>query len=47
MGVMRNVYQILIRKPDGRRPFGKLRHRWKDNIKADLNIYSAKVIVTI
>jgi hypothetical protein len=46
MGVKRNVYQNLIRKPDGRRPFGRLRH-WEVNMKADLNIYSAEVIDAI
>jgi len=30
---MRNVYKILIRKPKGKRPLGRLRHRWEDNIK--------------
>jgi hypothetical protein len=32
---MRNAYKILVRNPDGKRPFGGLRCRWKDNIKMD------------
>jgi hypothetical protein len=34
---MRNVYQILVRKPERRRPLGRPRRRWKDNIKMDNN----------
>jgi hypothetical protein len=33
---MRNVYYILFGKPEGRRPFGRPRHRWEDNIKMGL-----------
>jgi hypothetical protein len=33
---MRNVYKILIRKPKGKRPLGRPRHKWKDNIRMDL-----------
>jgi hypothetical protein len=36
MGEMRNVYGILVEKPDGRRPLGRPRCRWVDNIKMDL-----------
>ena len=32
----RGVYRILVGKPEGRRPLGRLRHRWDDNIKMDL-----------
>jgi hypothetical protein len=28
--------QVLVQIPDGNRPLGKPRHRWKDNIKMDL-----------
>jgi hypothetical protein len=31
-----NVHYILARKPEGRRPVGRGRYRWKDNIKVDL-----------
>jgi hypothetical protein len=33
---MRNVYKILFRKPDGKGPHGRLRYRWKDNVRMDL-----------
>jgi hypothetical protein len=35
-GEMRNVYKILVRKSEGKRPFGRPKHRWKDNIRMDL-----------
>jgi hypothetical protein len=33
MGEMRNAYNILVRKPEGRRPLGRPRRRWEGNIK--------------
>jgi hypothetical protein len=30
------AYGILVGKPEGRRPLGRPRHRWKNNIKMDL-----------
>jgi hypothetical protein len=32
----RNVYRILVGKPEGKRPLGRPRRRWMDNIKMDL-----------
>jgi hypothetical protein len=32
----RNAYRILVGKPEGKRPLGRPRHRWMDNIKMDL-----------
>jgi hypothetical protein len=32
----RNAYRILMGKPDGKRPLGRLKHRWVDNIKMNL-----------
>ena len=32
----RNSYRVLMGKPEGKRPFGKIRRRWEDNIKMDL-----------
>jgi hypothetical protein len=32
----RGMYRILVGKPDGRRPLGRPRRRWDDNIKMDL-----------
>jgi hypothetical protein len=33
---MRYMYRLLVRKPEGKRPLGRPRHRWIDNIKMDL-----------
>jgi hypothetical protein len=35
MGEKRNAYRILVVKPQGRRPLGRPRRRWVDNIKLD------------
>jgi hypothetical protein len=32
---MRNAYKILVGKPEGKRLFGRLWHRWEDNIRMD------------
>jgi hypothetical protein len=32
----RNAYRILVGMPEGKRPLGRLRHRWVDNITMDL-----------
>jgi len=36
MGEGRGVYRVLVGKPEGKRPLGRPRHRWEDNIKMDL-----------
>jgi hypothetical protein len=36
MGEGRGIYRILVGRPKGRRPQGRPRCRWEDNIKADL-----------
>jgi hypothetical protein len=36
MGEGRGVYRVLVRRPRGKRPLGRPRHRWEDNIKMDL-----------
>jgi hypothetical protein len=36
MRVKRDVYRILVGKPEGKRPIGRRRRRWEDNIKIDL-----------
>jgi hypothetical protein len=33
---MRNAYRILVGNPEGKRPLGRPRRRWVDNIKMDL-----------
>jgi hypothetical protein len=35
MGEKMNAYRTLVRKPEGKRPLGKTRHRWMDNINMD------------
>ena len=36
MGEERRVYRVLVGKPEGRRPLGRPRRRWVDNIRMDL-----------
>jgi hypothetical protein len=36
MGEKRNVYRLLVGKPEGKRPLRRSRHRWTDNIMMDL-----------
>jgi hypothetical protein len=36
MGERRGVYRVLVEKPEGKKPIGRTRRRWKDNIKMDL-----------
>jgi hypothetical protein len=33
---MRNAYNILVGKPEGKNQLGRPRHKWEDNIKMDL-----------
>jgi hypothetical protein len=33
---VRGVYRVLVEKPEGKRPLGRPRHRWENNIKMDL-----------
>jgi len=36
MGQGRGVYRVLVGTPEGKRPLGRPRRRWEDNIKMDL-----------
>jgi hypothetical protein len=36
MGERRDIYRVLMGKPEVKRPLGRPRHRWEDNIKMDL-----------
>ena len=35
-GEKRGVYRVLVGKPEGKRPLGRPRRRWEDNIRMDL-----------
>jgi hypothetical protein len=37
MGEKRNTYRLLVGKSERKRPLGRPRHRWVDNIKMDLS----------
>jgi hypothetical protein len=41
---MRNAYKILVGKPEGKRPLGIPRRRWKDNIRMDLREIGWEVV---
>jgi hypothetical protein len=36
MGEGRSVYRVLVGRPEGKRPVGRSKRRWEDNIKMDL-----------
>jgi len=36
LGKRRGVYRVLVGKPDGKRPLGRPRRRWEDNMKMDM-----------
>jgi hypothetical protein len=36
MGLVRNACRILVEKPEGKRPCGRTRRRWENNIKTEL-----------
>jgi hypothetical protein len=38
MEKMKNAYKILVRKPESKRPLGRIRRRWEDNIRMDLRV---------
>jgi hypothetical protein len=44
IGEKRNVYRLLVGKPEGKRPLGRPRRRWMDNIKMDLSEIGLSVV---
>jgi hypothetical protein len=36
MGEGRRIYKVLVGRPEGKRPLGRPKRRWEDNIKMDL-----------
>jgi len=43
-GGSRGVYRVLVGKPEGKRPLGRPRLRWEDNIKLDLQEFGCEGI---
>lgn len=43
MGERRNAYRVLVGKHEGKKPFGRSRHRWKDDIKWMLRKYDGRM----
>jgi hypothetical protein len=41
MGERRVVYRVMVGTPEGKRPLGRPRFRWEDNIKMDLQVVGA------
>jgi hypothetical protein len=44
MGEGRNVYRVLLGKPEGKRPLGRPMHRWEDGMKMDLREIGWEVV---
>jgi hypothetical protein len=44
MGQKRNVYRLLVGKPEGKRPLARPRRRWMDNIKMELLAIGLSVV---
>jgi hypothetical protein len=44
MGEKRNMCRLLVGKPEGKRPLGRPRRRWIDNIKMDLLVLGVSVV---
>jgi hypothetical protein len=42
----RGVHKVLVGKPEGKRPLGRPRHRWEDNIKMDFQEVGKGVVGT-
>jgi hypothetical protein len=46
-GEKRNTYRILVGKPERKRPLGRRRHRWVDNIKIDGVVWAGLIWLRI
>jgi hypothetical protein len=44
MRAMRNAYKILVGNPQRKRPLGRSRHRWKDNIEMHIKEIGCEVV---
>jgi hypothetical protein len=44
MGEKRNMYRLLVGKPEGKRPLGRPRRRWMVNINMDLSEIGLNVV---
>jgi hypothetical protein len=44
MGESRGGYRVLVGKPEGKRPLGRPRSRWENNIKMDLQEVGCEVM---
>jgi hypothetical protein len=44
LGEERGVYRVLVGKPEGKRPLGRRRRRWEDNIGVDLQEVRCEVM---
>jgi hypothetical protein len=43
-GKLKNAYTILVSKSEGKRPLGRHRHRWEDNIRMDVREIECEVV---
>jgi hypothetical protein len=46
-GKRRGVYRVLVGKAEGKRPLGRPRHRWEDNIRMDIQKWCVKVWIKL
>jgi hypothetical protein len=37
-GERRGMYRVLVERPEGKRPLGRPRHRWDDNIRMEIQV---------
>ena len=44
MGERKFVYRVLVGKPEGKRPLGRARRRWEDNIKMNLQEVGCRIM---